>query len=165
MAYYIIIRGPAGVGKSTVAGRLAKRLKGIHISFDKIMHDNRLDKIEGSGISENNFIKANEIAIPKATKNILKGKIVVFDGCFYHKSQLEHLVKNLQYSHFDFTLKAPLEECILRDGKRSKNIRIGEKSIKDVYRLVSKFDYGNIIKTHNKTLDEIVKEILFLPEK
>jgi len=47
MSYFIIIRGPAGVGKTTIAKKLAARLGETYISFDKIMREKGLDKIEG----------------------------------------------------------------------------------------------------------------------
>ncbi len=160
MCYYVIIRGPAGVGKTAVSKKLAKRLGGAYISFDKIMRDNSLDKIESSGIQEENFIKANEIAIFEAAKHLEKGKIVIFDGCFYHKSQIENLIKSIPFNNCAFTLKATPEECILRDKKRGGKTRIGAQRVRDVYNSVSRFDYGAAIDTTNKTEEEIITEIV-----
>lgn len=42
MSYYIIIRCPLGCGKSTIAERLAKKLNGKHIAYDRILDDNNL---------------------------------------------------------------------------------------------------------------------------
>ena len=45
---------------------------------------------------------------------------------------------------------------------RSNNL---EKAAREVYKLVSKFDYGIKIYTNNKTKNEVVKEILsYLPK-
>lgn len=159
MSHYIIIRGPAGVGKSAIAGKLAKEMNGHHISFDKIMREYRLDKIGGKSIKESNFIKANETGIPFAEKKLKKGQIVIFDGCFYHKSQIKHLIKNLPYPHFAFTLKADIKECISRDAKRKGKNKIGIRSVKAVYKLVAKFDYGVVIDTNKKTYGEVMQEI------
>lgn len=68
----------------------------------------------------NKFLKADRIVLPKF-KNILKEKNLVIDGNFYHKKQIEDLVKNLKFKHFTFTLKADLEECIKRDKERKNN--------------------------------------------
>ncbi len=159
MCYFIIIRGPAGVGKTTVAKKLSARLGGVYVSFDKLMKKHKLDKIEGGCIIEKNFIKANGIAIPKATKSIRKGKIVVFDGCFYQKSQIEHLIKNMPFNNCVFTLNAALDECISRDKKRGSKTRIGAKRVRDVHNLVSRFEYGVAIDTAKKTEEEIITEI------
>ena len=45
MTQTIIIRGPAGVGKTTVARLLAKKLKLKHIQIDKLLKEKNLDKI------------------------------------------------------------------------------------------------------------------------
>ena len=47
MSYIIIIRGPLGVGKSTVSKELAKKLKGRHIPIDKVLEENNLERKEG----------------------------------------------------------------------------------------------------------------------
>ncbi len=158
MSYYIIIRGPAGVGKSAVAGKLCRKLNAYRISYDRVMRKHKLDKVEGSCISEKNFRKANDLAIAAAKKKLDAGKIVVFDGCFYHKSQLRHLIKKLHCRYFVFSLKVSLEECIERDSKRKA--KIGKNSVKAVYSLCSKFSSGTVIDTKNKTPEETMKEII-----
>ena len=82
MAYYIIIRGPLGIGKTTIADKLARELNGIHISIDKTLRENGLNKIEGDSIPMKNFIKANEIILNIAKKDLREGKIIIFDGNF-----------------------------------------------------------------------------------
>ena len=158
MSYFIIIRGPAGVGKSVIAKKLAKSLKGYYISFDEVIEKNKLDIIEGNGISAKNFIKANQLVIPEVKKKIKNNKIVVFDGCFYRKKQIEHLKKNILYKHYIFSLKAPLSECLLRN-KSGKRI-MTEKAITEVYDLVSKIKMGIPIDTSGKSVSEIVEEIM-----
>lgn len=158
MNYYIIIRGPLGVGKSTIAKALAKKLNAEHISIDKVLEENKLDKVKVKCIPLKNFIKANEIVLSKAKKYLDKKKIVIFDGCFYHKEQIKHLIRNLKYKYLVFTLKAKLEVCIKRDSKRK--IKYGKEAAKAVHNLVSQFDYGTIINTENKSINEVVNEIL-----
>ncbi len=166
MTYCIIIRGPLGVGKTVVAKKLSKTLNAKYVSVDSLLAKNRLDKINKreNCIPAKNFIKASEIIIPKV-KNILKGgKIVVFDGNFYHKSQISHLIKELKgWGFYTFTLKSPLSVCIKRNSKRKNSYE--KSSAEAVYKLVSRFDYGTRINTKNKTPGEVVKEILtFLPK-
>ena len=151
---YIIIRGPLGIGKTTIAKKLAEKLKAEYISIDEILHENDLDKIEGECIPLNNFIKANEIALPQ----IEKGKTYIIDGNFYHKEQLEHLLKNLPGKHYVFTLKAPVEACIERDAQREKTY--GEEAARAVHCLVLRFDYGIIIDTESKSAEEVTEELI-----
>ena len=156
MNYFIIIRGPLGIGKTTIAQELTKTLNAEHISIDKIMEENGLNK-EDNDYTAEDFVKANEYIIDKAKNLVQRGKIVIFDGCFYHKEQIEDLIKKLNFKHFIFTLKAPLTVCIERD--KNRKLTYGEDACQAVYSLVSKFDYGTIINTENKSITEIVNEI------
>jgi shikimate kinase len=159
MGYCVIIRGPLGCGKSTIAHRLAKILNAEYVSIDKVLEEHGLDKIEPGAecIPAENFIKANELVLPKVEEKLKNSKIVVFDACFYHKEPIEHLIRNLKYPHYVFTLKAPVEVCIERDRKRGKTH--GEDATRAVHKLVGKFDYGTAIDM-SKPLDETIAEIL-----
>lgn len=128
------------------------------MEIDKILEANNLDKIdEKEGcISSKNFIKANEIILPKINK-IIKNKIIIFDACFYHKEPIEHLIKNIPYPNYIFTLKISLEACIDRDKKRSKNH--GGGAARAVHNLVSRFDHGTLIDA-SRPKEKIIQEIL-----
>ncbi|MFA4818212.1 MAG: AAA family ATPase [Parcubacteria group bacterium] len=159
MSYYIIIRGPLGSGKSTIAGELARILDAKHVHMDMVLEQNGLDKMppEAPCISAENFIKANEIVLPEVKDLLKNGKIVIFDACFYHKEVIEHLIQNLAFPHYVFTLKAPLELCIKRDSERTKTH--GEGAACAVHSLVSQFDYGiNIDVSGN--IEDTLKLIL-----
>lgn len=156
--FYIIIRGPAGVGKSSIARELEKELKANYISFDEIMSKHHIDNIEGDGISTENFIKANNLVLKEANENLKKGNIVIFDGCFYREDQLKHLLQNLPFKNYIFTLKAPIDVCLKRNTTRSR--MMSEKAINEVHNLVSKNDFGKVIDTNGKSKKEVVNEIL-----
>jgi shikimate kinase len=153
----IILRGSLGIGKTTVSKKLAEKLKAKVFHIDRVLEENGLDKKDNNFTAED-FIKANKIILPDV-KNILeKGKIVILDGCFYFKEQIEHLER--KFKNYVFTLKAPLETCIKRDKGRKKVY--GEQAAREVYKLVSKFDYGQIINTEGKSVKETVEEIFNL---
>ena len=120
MAYYVIIRGPLGCGKSTIAEALAKRLKAKHFAIDRILDENNIEEWENGYVSQKSFIKANEIAAQRAKKDLEREVPIIFDGNFYFKSQIEDLIKRLDFPYYIFTLKAPLKICIDRDSKRRK---------------------------------------------
>lgn len=104
MVFYIIIRGPLGCGKSTIAKRLARRLSATYISVDKILDVHHLTTQREAGyISQQSFLTANEIAITSAKKSLRTGKVVIFDGNFYWPSQLQDLIAKLDYPHYVFT--------------------------------------------------------------
>lgn len=145
MAVLIIIRGPLGVGKTTIAKQLAEEINAKYFSIDEIMSVNNLDKVskEFGFILEKNFEIANNLIIPEILNNLSAGKNVVVDGCFYHRSNLENLLNISNDKSIVFTLKAPLNVCIERDAKRSTSY--GEDAAIAVYNLVSKFDYGDVV--------------------
>ncbi len=86
-----------------------------------------------------------------------KNKIVIFDGNFYWKSQIEDLVQRLDYPHYVFTLKAPVDVCIERDKMRGETH--GAITAQVIHKKVSTFDYGSIIDTEKQTVVQIVDKI------
>lgn len=165
MAYCIIIRGPLGVGKTTIAKKLSKILKAKYISIDQALSKKGLDKIDKKKdcIPVENFIIAIESIIPKIKPVMKKNRIIVFDGNFYYRRQITHLKKNLDCKIYVFTIKASLDACIKRDSKRKNTY--GKSSAEAVHKLVSRFDYGTRINTENKASGEVIKEILDLLPK
>ena len=158
MSYYIIIRGPLGCGKSTLAERLSKILKAKYFSVDRVLDDYHLTQEKEAGYtSQRSFMKANEIIALEAQRILKKGKPAVFDGNFYWKSQVEDLISRLDFPHHVFTLKVPLEVCIARDAARKKTH--GKDAARAVYKKSTEFDYGTNINV-NRPLDVCVKEIL-----
>ncbi|MDD4352002.1 MAG: AAA family ATPase [Candidatus Gracilibacteria bacterium] len=157
---YIIIRGPLGVGKSTISIKLAKILDAKPFAMDDILHDHKLDKVdpELGTIPPRNFSKAIDIILPEVKRYLGNGTIVIFDGCFYHKENIIDLKNKLAYEAKIFTLKAPVETCIKRDRKR--DLSYGEGAAQAVHNLVSRFDAGTVIKTEGKSIEETLNEIL-----
>lgn len=155
MNLLIIIRGPLGVGKTTVARKLAKLLNADYISVDEILSANNLDIIDEkiNCIPESNFLKANNIIVSK-----IKNKSIIVDGNFYYQDQIEDLIKKISFKSFVFTLTALLELCLKRDLERKNSY--GNEATTAVYNLVSKFNYGEIIDTANFTVEETVKNII-----
>jgi adenylate kinase family enzyme len=160
LSYYVIIRGPLGVGKSTISKKLAKALKACYISIDALLHEYGLDVVseDEECIPANNFIRATEMILPDVIGILGEGKIVILDGCFYHREQIDHLLRNLPELHYAFNLRATLRTCIERDGGRKK--AYGADAAAVVHYLVSRFDYGIDIDTEDKTEGKVVKEIL-----
>lgn len=155
--FFIIIRGPLGCGKTTISKALSKILKAKYISFDAVLEKEGLDR-KDNNFSPEDFIKANEAVLPAAKKALSKGKIVIFDGCFYFLEQIQHLKKNLPAECYIFTLKASLKTCIERDSKRK--IAYGEIAAREVYEMFSELGCGININTDSKTEKEVVRKIL-----
>ena len=110
-----------------------------------------------SYVSQKSFKKANEIACKEAIPILKQGTPIVFDGNFYWKSQVDDLIERLDFPHYVFTLKAPLEVCIDRDSKRNKTH--GEIAVKVVHKKSTEFDYGTLIDV-TKPLQDCINEII-----
>ncbi|MFA4872581.1 MAG: AAA family ATPase [Patescibacteria group bacterium] len=161
MNYFIIIRGPLGCGKTTVAETLAKELNAKCFQVDNVLEAHNLTYDHEDGyISQKSFLKVNEIIAPQAKQALDDSMPVIFDGNFYWKSQIEDLIKRLVFPHYVFTLKAPVEICIARDAKR--NPPHGEDAVRAVYNQTAKFDHGTVIdatRPLEKCIDEILTKI------
>lgn len=158
MAYYVIIRGPLGCGKTTISEKLSKLLKATHFPVDRVLDEHGLTTDHEEGyISQRSFIKANEIIASQARPILNHGQHVVFDGNFYWKSQVDDLITRLQFPHYVFTLKAPLALCIARDKARPKTH--GEDAARAVYAKSTEFDYGTIIDI-DRPLDDCITDML-----
>jgi predicted kinase len=153
LSFYVIVRGPLGVGKSTVSERLAREVRGEPISIDQILEEQGL--WESGRASE--FLRANEFAAERAESFLATRTPVIFDGNFYWKSVIEDLVRRLGYPHYVFTPQAPLRVCIERDSRRSHPY--GDSAARAVYAKTTKFDYGIVVDATG-SLDALLDQIL-----
>ena len=151
MTYFIMIRGPLGIGKSTIAKRLTRALRGTYLSMDKIVDKNRVTKkpAKDGMMDTRNFLKANEVMLPIVRELLSKGKFAITDGCFYRKEQIVDIINKLgEDKVLVFDLKAPLKVCIERDKNRKLtssqiNKILSEQSIslsKPIITQISRFD-------------------------
>ncbi|PLW79606.1 hypothetical protein C0585_06435 [Candidatus Woesearchaeota archaeon] len=154
----ILIRGPLGVGKTTISKKLTKIIDGRYYLIDKILEDNDLDHLdEKEGfIPLKNFNKINKIILNDITSNKLESYII--DGCFYYIDQINQLKKLFGSKLIIFSLKASLKSCILRDKNRKNSL--GTKATKEVYNKVNEVDIGIPIHTENKKEEDIIREII-----
>jgi len=152
MVYYVIIRGPLGVGKTTISGRLAQKIGAEHISIDQILDDRGL--WDSGQLSE--FLAANAFAVEQARGFLDGGTPVVFDGNFYWQAQIQDLVARLKFRHYVFTLSAPLSVCIERDGRR--DLSHGSEAATEVYAKTTAFDWGIRVDA-NRPVERVVDEI------
>ena len=152
----IIIRGPLGVGKSTISKRLAQEIGGKYFSVDEILDDKGLAVVDEKlgCISEASFIRVNDLIVGEVKEWLGKDVPVVVDGNFYHRGQLDNLVERVDGKASVFTLVAPLEVCIERDLQRETPH--GEGAAMAVYNLVSALDVGEKIDVEKSSIEETV---------
>ena len=168
--YLVVIRGPLGVGKTTVSEALARRLGARHVSIDDVLEKNGLEEWDADRISLPSFLRANEFVEATARGELEHGIPVVVDGNFYWKEAIEDLCRRLQFEHFVVTLTAPVEVCIARDRRRpptppDRSPRAGDslgaEAVRDVFRLVSSVPYGSEVDATG-SVGETVETILQL---
>ncbi len=161
MSYLLILRGPLGVGKTTIARQLQQTIKADYISIDEILAANALDHMDPNEgcIPEANFRQAINLILPDINQNLQHHQPVILDGCFYHLEAIAYLQKSLPFPSIIVTLQAPLATCIARDKERQKSF--GPDAAKAVYKLVSRFTIGKTIDA-TKPQKEIVNDILAL---
>ncbi|MFZ1023457.1 MAG: AAA family ATPase [Thermoplasmata archaeon] len=156
MSDFVIVRGPLGIGKSTIAARLARALEAQVISIDALLDELGSVTWESGYITQRTFREANRLAAVRAARFLRAGTPVIFDGNFYWRSQIEDLIERLPFPHNVFTLHAPLSVCVDRDRTRAKPY--GRKATREVYRKSTEFTYGIEIDA-NQPLEAIVQEI------
>ncbi|MCF7846643.1 MAG: ATP-binding protein [Candidatus Gracilibacteria bacterium] len=162
MSCFIIVRGPLGCGKSTIAVALAHKIHGHVFSIDDILEKHGLVHEKEAGyISQQSFFRANEIAARTAEKTLKNRTPIIFDGNFYWRSQIENLEQQLPFPLFIFTLNAPLKTCIERDKNRKKTH--GEMATKVVYQKSTEFDAGILIDATQPVEKCIEEMLLHLP--
>ena len=164
----MVIRGPLGVGKSTVSEQLARRIGAEHVAIDRILEEHGLEEWDEDRISLRSFLRANEIAAKRARGFVENATPVVLDGNFYWREAIEDLLDRLRFPHYVFTLEAPLGVCIARDAERPPTRagaepragdRLGEAAATQVYRLTSQVRYGVAVDATGP-LENAVSEIL-----
>ena len=156
-AFFVVLRGPLGVGKTSVARLLAERIGGEHIRVDQILEERGFEEWDTDYISLKSFLRVNEVAAQLAGDFLPKGVPVVFDGNFYYEAQIVDLIGRLDYRHYVFTLHAPLSVCIERDAGRSPSY--GSEAARDVFRKSTEFESGVGIDA-TRSLDAVVGDIV-----
>jgi shikimate kinase len=154
----IIIRGPLGVGKSTLSRILAERMGAKLYLIDDLLKEAGFDRIDPKlgCIPVANFLAVQEDILPEIKKHLSKYSVVI-EGNFYHKDQIDFFFKGLKENPVVVTLKADLETCIARDEKRKPSS--GAKTVTSIYNLVSKFDDGLVLDIEGKPRELIVEAI------
>ena len=134
MSFVVVVRGPLGAGKTTVARALAARLGARLLSVDPFVERG------WDGGSERLFLRANPAIVARATPSLRRGRPVVLDGNFYWASALDDLLERLPYPRTVVTLAVPLAVCVARDARRRRPH--GAEAAAAVYEKVARLRRG-----------------------
>ncbi|MFT4343788.1 MAG: AAA family ATPase [Candidatus Woesearchaeota archaeon] len=171
MKKLIILRGPSGVGKSTVIKELLLHF-GKNVAYIPVAHTTYSLIPEEIEFASDNLINLMHDNADDLVRNFLKANYTVLtDAIFYHKtnnkSRLDRLVKIGQRNNakiYVFDLEASLPTLLSRAKKRArpKDVSTDFALIKKKYITFSRNRYKNAIavSTDNKSVKKIVEEIL-----
>ena len=151
MAVCIVVRGPLGAGKTTVAEALARAIRAEVVSIDAI-----LETLDWDGGSEELFLRANLEAAARVRALTDRGVPAVVDGNFYWRSVADDLEARVSVPCVIFSLQVPLEVCLERD--RNRPLSYGLEATREVYEKVARVSLGTPIDG-SQPLDRIVAEI------
>ncbi|MFZ5365476.1 MAG: AAA family ATPase [Patescibacteria group bacterium] len=156
----LIIRGPAGVGKTTLAKSLQKDFDFEYINCDQLRR-----KIFGDDKWQKEYkIQAMQHAAEQASDLLNQGKNVIIDDVFEYPQQIEIIKKQLPIAKW-VTLEGTEELCIKRDigRKEGEDERgyCGEEAIRYLYKHYLKEPIEGEIKvqTAEKTSREVSEEV------
>lgn len=156
-----------------MASALALSIGGERVSIDQILEEHRLEEWDLDRISLRSFLRANAIATDRGHRAMEAGRPAIFDGCFYWREQLDDLAERFGGDLCVFTLEAPLSVCIERDRTRPLpgpeeeprgGHQLGEKAVRDVYKLVGEVQYGSFIDASGPVAVTVATIRKHLPE-
>lgn len=160
MAKLIIIRGPSGVGKSTVAQALMKRTKRPTVLVDLDYY--RFGFVNPPG-------RDHELEYEMSGSDVLIGLRlgfdVIFDGNFTvdaHDPFLEKLFKAHPKENYLFYLDASLPETLRRHDTKSYS-RISTDKMREVYKYASPTGRKEeVVIPESSSLEQTVEQIIVI---
>ncbi len=147
----VILRGPLGVGKTTVARALGRELRATVLSIDRLLTREPWD-----GGTERLFRRANRRAVPRALRALAIGRPVIVEGNFYWGRVLDELRDELPVRTWVIELRAPLATCIARDRARARSY--GPDGARAVFAKVARVRRGYPVDASG-TLDGTVRAV------
>ncbi len=148
MPKLIILRGPPGVGKTTIEKEIERT-----VAFKKVDPDSLMG---GKGILRKHY---EEVFAPEADRILREGSNALITGIFYRQI-LDHFLDHVRTKHepIIINLYCPIEELLRRNCKRGKNVP--EEEIRNYYDLLFKdedFMKGSI-NTQELSIDEVASK-------
>ena len=156
-AVVVVIRGPAGTGKTTAALLLRDRMEpAVRLSVDTLRYlatPRTLDRV---------YLRVAKVAAARmAVEYAAAGISSVLDSVFMDVQVLEEVLEILRRAnveHYVFTLRTKVDEAQRRDARRDQFMQVGAERVKELYEAFSWV--GNVVDTDGRIVEEVVSEIL-----
>jgi len=156
VAGVVLIRGPLGIGKTTVARAAAAALDAAYVSVDAILEAHDLEVWEDGYISLGSFLRANDVAVGEVNASLAAGRSVVVDGNFYWPEAIADLARRVAAPVWVVSLAGPVELCLERDAGRARPF--GPESVHAVYAKSTAFPAGRAVDAR-RPVDELVETV------
>ncbi len=158
MLDYIFIRGPIGVGKTSVSRSLYDRLRLNYynpflLEFDRFRNENVEEQI-----TDLNQQRAVELLVHKLNDLIESRCIPIIEGVFYQPELVSYLLNNVYGKSLRIKLFAPVDVCV----ERNQNRRFSREEFRVVntWELLQQDEQGEmVIQTQDRTIEHVVDEI------
>jgi predicted kinase len=152
----IIIRGPSGIGKSTVASLVHEKIENsANIDIDVIKRmisfDSTKERTEIAHAVTRSFVKE----LIDKNFNIIIEEIFRDD----HYEKIIKILDESHYNHYTFFLTAPLELLIQRDAQRENKIK-GSETITRLYKEIQPRENEIVLDVASLSTQEIVDVML-----
>lgn len=166
--FVLILRGPLGVGKSTIAAVLAERWSGVPVSVDAILTEPEFDAHalhpDAPGIPLAWFLRANALIAERIAAPLAHGRPAIVDGNFYFREAIDDLITRLApMPVLVATLTASLSTCIARDQQRTPSYGVDAATV--VYQRTQVVSVGHRIDTEGKSIATTIEAITAFVER
>jgi adenylylsulfate kinase-like enzyme len=156
MPFAIILRGPAGTGKSEISSQLKKDIPNlIHLDIDSFKH---IISKDSSTIRSDIAHSVGSHFIKELTKNKFN---IIIEEIFREEYYFEiiKILKKNNYKILKVFITASKEILIKRDKKRLKNK--GAKVISQILKEIKPLNEDLIIDTTNRSISQVKRIILY----
>jgi len=158
----VIINGPPGIGKSTIANKLGKKLKKasvIEVDRFKYFTIDKRKTTEGIDLADEQvFAMVN--ALRESKRSIILE--YVYDSPTYFQAIVRQC-KTIDKQVFAFRLRANIEANIHRDSRRPRDVRLGSK-VKLIHERMDKLGdaVGYTVETTGLSVEKTAEKIYLL---
>ena len=168
--FCLVVRGPLGAGKTTVAHAVARRLGAHVVSVDDILEKHHLEiwDTRRDRVALASFLRANAIIARTVRSELGAGRSVVVEGNFYWREAVADLRRRVGRSVRILRLDAPLATCLNRDRGRpapesgttpQAGQRMGPTAVRKVFRYTRAVRVGRSIDARG-SVERVVERVL-----